>query len=83
MAGNEWRDCTRCGHVTVRIDTSVTHTPWVQGLLARRRDNFAADRHAGEWRRGRLPAWSHRSGLTAFLARTVRYLTADEGSGSS
>ena len=81
MAGNEWRDAAPgAGTSPVRIDTSVAHIARVQDYWLGGRDNFAADRHAGEEAVAAFPGLvaSVRS-TRAFLARTVRYLTADEG----
>jgi hypothetical protein len=81
MAGNEWRDVAPgAGTSPVRIDTSVAHIARVQDYWLGGRDNFAADRHAGEEAVAAFPGLvaSVRS-TRAFLARTVRYLTADEG----
>ena len=81
MAGNEWRDAApSAGTSPVRIDTSVAHIARVQDYWLGGRDNFAADRHAGEEAVAAFPGLvaSVRS-TRAFLARTVRYLTADQG----
>ena len=81
MAGNEWRDVAPdAGTPPVRIDTSVAHIARVQDYWLGGRDNFAADRHAGDEAVAAFPGLvaSVRS-TRAFLARTVRYLTADEG----
>ena len=81
MAGNEWRDAaSEAGTSPVRIDTSVAHIARVQDYWLGGRDNFAADRHAGEEAMAAFPGLvaSVRS-TRAFLARTVRYLTADQG----
>jgi trans-aconitate methyltransferase len=81
MAGNEWRAAAPdAGTPPVRIDTSVAHIARVQDYWLGGRDNFAADRHAGDEAVAAFPALvaSVRS-TRAFLARTVRYLTAEEG----
>ena len=81
MAGNEWRDAAPgAGPSPVRIDTSVAHIARVQDYWLGGRDNFAADRQAGEEAAAAFPGLvaSVRS-TRAFLARAVRYLTADEG----
>jgi hypothetical protein len=81
MAGNEWRDAApSAGTPPVRIDTSVAHIARVQDYWLGGRDNFAADRYAGEEAVAAFPGLvaSVRSNR-AFLARTVRYLTAEEG----
>jgi hypothetical protein len=81
MAGNEWRDAAAgAGTPPVRIDTSVAHIARVQDYWLGGRDNFAADRRAGQEAVAAFPGLvaSVRS-TRAFLARTVRYLTADEG----
>jgi trans-aconitate methyltransferase len=81
MAGNEWRDATpEAGTPPVRIDTSVAHMARVQDYWLGGRDNFAADRHAGDEAVAAFPGLiaSVRS-TRAFLTRTVRYLTAEEG----
>jgi len=81
MAGNEWRDAApSAGTSPVRIDTSVAHIARVQDYWLGGRDNFAADRQPGEEAEAAFPGLvaSVRS-TRAFLARTVRYLTADEG----
>jgi S-adenosyl methyltransferase len=68
------------GTSPVRIDTSVAHIARVQDYWLGGRDNFAADRRAGEEAGTAFPGLvaSVRS-TRAFLAHTVRYLTADEG----
>jgi trans-aconitate methyltransferase len=81
MAGNEWRDdAPDAGTPPVKIDTSVAHIARVQDYWLGGRDNFAADRHAGDEAVAAFPGLvaSVRSNR-AFLARTVRYLTAEEG----
>jgi trans-aconitate methyltransferase len=81
MAGNEWQDAAPdSGTPPVRIDTSVTHIARVQDYWLGGRDNFAADRHAGDETVAAFPGLvaSVRS-TRAFLTRTVRYLTAEEG----
>src|SRR5450631_2255986 len=81
MAGNEWRDATpEAGTPPVRIDTSVAHMARVQDYWLGGRDNFAADRHAGDEAVAAFPGLvaSVRS-IRAFLTRTVRYLTAEAG----
>jgi trans-aconitate methyltransferase len=81
MAGNEWRDTAAgAGTPPVRIDTSVAHSARVQDYWLGGRDNFAADRLTGEEAVAAFPGLvaSVRS-TRAFLARTVGYLTADEG----
>ena len=81
MAGNEGREAAPgAGTPPVRIDTSVAHTARVQDYWLGGRDNFAADRHAGDEAVAAFPGLvaSVRS-TRAFLARTVRYLTAEEG----
>ncbi len=81
MAGNEWQDAAPGpGTPLVRIDTSVAHIARVQDYWLGGRDNFAADRHAGDEAVATSPGLvaSVRS-TRAFLARTVRFLTAEEG----
>lgn len=81
MAGNVGRDpAPDAGTPPVRIDTSVAHIARVQDYWLGGRDNFAADRHAGNEAVAAFPGLvaSARS-ARAFLARTVRYLAAEEG----
>ena len=81
MAGNEGQEAAPgAGTPPVRIDTSVAHIARVQDYWLGGRDNFAADRHAGEEAVTAFPGLvaSVRS-TRSFLARTVRYLTAEEG----
>jgi len=81
MAGNEWQDAAQyAGTPPVRIDTGAAHIARVQDYWLGGRDNFAADRHAGDEAVAAFPglAASVRS-TRAFLARTVRYLAAEEG----
>ncbi len=81
MAGNEGHDAAPgTGTPPVRIDTSVAHIARVQDYWLGGRDNFAADRHAGDEAVAAFPGLvaSVRS-ARAFLGRTVRYLTAEEG----
>ncbi len=81
MAGNEGQEAAPgAGTPPVRIDTSVAHIARVQDYWLGGRDNFAADRHAGEEAVAAFPGLvaSVRS-ARSFLARTVRYLAAEEG----
>ena len=81
MAGNEGQEpAPGAGTPPVRIDTSVAHIARVQDYWLGGRDNFAADRQAGEEAVAAFPGLvaSVRS-TRSFLARTVRYLTAEEG----
>ncbi len=81
MAGNEWQDAAPDpGIPPIRIDTSAAHIARVQDYWLGGRDNFAADRHAGDEAVATFPGLvaSVRS-TRAFLARTVRFLTAEEG----
>ena len=81
MAGNEWQVAAPdAGTPPVRIDTSVAHIARGRDYWLGGRDNFAADRHAGDEAIAAFPGLvaSVRS-TRAFLARTVRYLTAEEG----
>ncbi len=81
MAGNEGQEpAPGAGTPPVRIDTSVAHIARVQDYWLGGRDNFAADRQAGEEAVTAFPGLvaSVRS-TRSFLARTVRYLTAEEG----
>jgi hypothetical protein len=81
MAGNEWQDAAPGpGTPLARIDTSVAHIARVQDYWLGGRDNFAADRDAGDEAVATSPGLvaSVRS-TRAFLARTVRFLTAEEG----
>ncbi len=81
MAGNEGQEAAPgAGTPPVRIDTSEAHIARVQDYWLGGRDNFAADRHAGDEAVAAFPGLvaSVRS-TRSFLARTVRYLTAGEG----
>ncbi|HEX9355311.1 MAG TPA: SAM-dependent methyltransferase, partial [Streptosporangiaceae bacterium] len=81
MAGNEGREAAPgAGTPPVRIDTSVAHIARVQDYWLGGRDNFVADRHAGDEAAAAFPGLvaSVRS-ARSFLARTVRYLTVQEG----
>ena len=81
MAGNEGQEAAPgAGTPPIRIDTSVAHIARVQDYWLGGRDNFATDRHAGDEAVAAFPGLvaSVRS-TRSFLARTVRYLTAEEG----
>ena len=81
MAGNEGHGAAPdTGTPPVRIDTSVAHIARVQDYWLGGRDNFATDRHAADEAVAAFPGLvaSVRS-ARAFLGRTVRYLTAEEG----
>ena len=81
MAGNEGQEAAPgAGTPPIRIDTSVAHIARVQDYWLGGRDNFATDRHAGDEAVAAFPGLvaSVRS-ARSFLARTVRYLTAEEG----
>ncbi len=81
MAGNEGREAAPgAGTPPVRIDTSVAHIARVQDYWLGGRDNFAADRQAGDEAAAAFPGLvaSARS-ARSFLARTVRYLTGEQG----
>ena len=69
------------GHdATMSIDTSVAHVARVYDYWLGGKDNFAADRRAGEQAIQAYPdiVYSVRANR-AFLARTVRYLAAEAG----
>ena len=69
------------GHdATMSIDTSVAHVARVYDYWLGGKDNFAADRQAGEQAIQAYPdiVYSVRANR-AFLARTVRYLAAEAG----
>jgi hypothetical protein len=66
--------------VTLEIDTSVAHVARVYDFWLGGKDNFAADRAAGEQAIQAYPdiVYSVRANR-AFLARTVRYLAGEAG----
>src|SRR5713101_362905 len=78
MAG-EWAGEMTRGE-PVPFDTSVAHVARVYNYWLGGKDNFAADRAAGDQTIAAYPALplSARANR-AFLARTVRYLAAEEG----
>jgi hypothetical protein len=62
------------------IDTSVAHSARVYNYLLGGKDNFAADREAGDQMISALPNVVSASRMNrAFLARAVRYLVTDCG----
>jgi S-adenosyl methyltransferase len=64
----------------IKIDTSVAHSARVYDYLLGGKDNFAADREAGDEMIEVLPNVVSGSRMNrAFLARAVRYLVADCG----
>ena len=65
----------------IRLDPAVAHIARVRDYWLGGRDNFAVDRARGRRGGGRVPrAWSASVRPTrAFLARAVRYLTAEAG----
>jgi len=64
----------------IKIDTSVAHSARVYDYLLGGKDNFAADRDAGDQMIAILPNVVSGSRMNrAFLARAVRYLVADCG----
>ena len=66
--------------VSPQIDTTVPQSARVYDYLLGGKDNFAADRAVGDQIIERLPAVRTQvRGQRAFLARTVRYLTAEAG----
>jgi len=66
--------------VPPQIDTTVPQSARVYDYLLGGKDNFAADRAVGDQIIERLPAVRTQvRGQRAFLARTVRYLTAEAG----
>jgi hypothetical protein len=70
--------------VALDIDTSVAHVARVYDYWLGGKDNFAADRAAGEQAIQAYPdiVYSVRANR-AFLARTVRYLAGEAASASS
>jgi trans-aconitate methyltransferase len=68
------------GDELIKIDTSVAHSARVYDYLLGGKDNFAADREAGDEMIAALPNVVSASRMNrAFLARAVRYLVADCG----
>src|SRR6266700_860266 len=68
------------GDELIKIDTSVAHSARVYDYLLGGKDNFAADREAGDQMIAALPNVVSGSRMNrAFLARAVRYLVADCG----
>src|SRR5215472_146058 len=66
--------------VLPQIDTTVPQSARVYDYLLGGKENFAADRAVGDQIIERLPAVRTQvRGQRAFLARTVRYLTAEAG----
>jgi hypothetical protein len=65
------------GDELIKIDTSVAHSARVYDYLLGGKDNFAADREAGDQMIAALPNVVSGSRMNrAFLARAVRYLVA-------
>jgi O-methyltransferase involved in polyketide biosynthesis len=62
------------------VDTSVAHIARIYDYWLGGKDNFAADRHAGEQTIAAFPAIRQAvRGRRAFLGRAVRYLVAEAG----
>jgi hypothetical protein len=79
LPGNWFRGMTPEGEL-IKIDTSVAHSARVYDYLLGGKDNFAADREAGDQMIEALPNVVSGSRMNrAFLARAVRYLVADCG----
>src|SRR5208283_4972407 len=72
--------CRRIGALVPEIDSSIPHIARVYDYWLGGKDNFAADRELGERTLQAYPnlVFSVRANR-AFLARTVRFLTADMG----
>ena len=67
-------------HAPIEIDTSVAHSARVYNYLLGGKDNFAADRDAGDQMIAALPNVVSGSRMNrAFLARAVRYLVTECG----
>jgi hypothetical protein len=63
-----------------RLDTSTAHSARVWNYLLGGKDNFAADREAGEMILQMFPDIAHVARVQRrFLGRAVRYLAADAG----
>jgi hypothetical protein len=63
-----------------RLDTGIAHSARVWNYLLSGKDNFAADREAGDMLIQMLPGVSHVArAQRRFLVRTVRYLAAEAG----
>jgi hypothetical protein len=63
-----------------RLDTSTAHSARVWNYLLGGKDNFAADREAGDLVQGLFPGIAHLARLQRrFLARAVRYLAGEAG----
>ena len=80
MADNGWTRPAVQGKAKAGLDTSTAHIARVYDYLLGGKENFAADREAGD---AAIKAYPHTVSMTranrAFLARTVRYLTDAEG----
>src|SRR5215472_235076 len=80
LPGNWFRGMTPEGDELIKIDASVAHSARVYDYLLGGKDNFAADREAGDQMIAALPNVVSGSRMNrAFLARAVRYLVADCG----
>jgi SAM-dependent methyltransferase len=80
MAGNWFRGGIRAAGESTVIDTSVAHSARVYNYLLGGKDNFAADRAAGDRMIEALPNVVSGSRMNrAFLARVVRYLVTERG----
>lgn len=78
VAKNWFRGVMPDSHKPVEIDTSVAHSARVYNYLLGGKDNFAADREAGDRMMAALPNVVSGSRMNrAFLARAVRFLVTD------
>jgi hypothetical protein len=77
----DWfRDVSPARQKPTGIDTSVAHSARVYNYLLGGKDNFAADREAGDQMMAALPNVVSASRMNrAFLARAVRFLVTDCG----
>jgi hypothetical protein len=78
--GHSWGPCRRAGAEPPNIDATVAHIARVYDYWLGGKDNFAADREAGDEALRAYPDLvSSVRANRAFLARTVRYLAEKNG----
>ena len=79
MAGEDWMDSVPSG-ASARIDTTRPHIARMYDYWLGGKDNYAADREVGDKAMQAYPDLvSSVRANRAFLARTVRYLAAEQG----
>jgi S-adenosyl methyltransferase len=80
VASEDWMRPEPSGRAAAKIDTTTAHIARMYDYWLGGKDNYAADREAGDAAMRAYPELvSSVRANRAFLARTVRYLAAEEG----